>query len=459
MAIAVVQITTKQKDLILGLPEGHFLDLKSKEIRPAALTRAMSAFANADGGELYIGIEEGKKSRKWNGFADDEAANGHIQAFEEFFPYGQYFDYTFLSCDKSRGIILKVEIRKTPDIRAASDGRVYVRRGAQNLPHTSPEQLRRLELNKGIASHENHTVQDHLENVSNSLVIIEFLINIVPTAEPEPWLRKQQLIRNDLPTVACELLFNEEPQVVLPKASIKIYRYKTSEKVGTRDTLVFNPITIEGPAYVLIRDAVNKAIEITEKIPVLGAEGFEQVKYPREAIHEVVTNAVIHRDYSINDDIHIRIFDNRIEVQSPGLLPGHVTVKNILEERFARNPSLVRILNKFPDPPNKDVGEGLNTTFEAMRKLRLKDPVIEQAENNVIVRLIHEKLASYEDIIARYLAQNEDINNSRAREICREGSENKIKRVFERMMKAGIIERIPGRKGKSTAYRLTARKH
>jgi ATP-dependent DNA helicase RecG len=85
----------------------------------------------------------------------------------------------------------------------------------------------------------------------------------------------------------------------------------------------------------------------------------ELVRYPPETLHEIITNAVLHRDYSIADDIHIRVFDNRVEVQSPGRLPAHVTPDNILDERFSRNGTIVRLVNKFPNPPNKDVGEGL----------------------------------------------------------------------------------------------------
>jgi len=70
--------------------------------------------------------------------------------------------------------------------------------------------------------------------------------------------------------------------------------------------------------------------------------------------------------------VQVRIFDDRIEIESPGRFPGHVTVANVLNEQFARNPKLVRLANKFPNAPNKDVGEGLNTAFEAMEKLRLK---------------------------------------------------------------------------------------
>jgi len=126
------------------------------------------------------------------------------------------------------------------------------------------------------------------------------------------------------------------------------------------------------------------------------------IEYPPETLHEIVTNAVIHRDYSIADDVHIRSFDNRIEVQSPSRLPAHVTVKNILNERFARNGAIVRILNKFADPPHKDVGEGLNTAFAAMHKLRLKEPVIEEQENAVLVSIRHEPLLHSSSQVLRY---------------------------------------------------------
>src|SRR5205823_3063826 len=134
-------------------------------------------------------------------------------------------------------------------------------------------------------------------------------------------------------------------------------------------------------------------------------------------LHEIITNAVIHRDYSIADDVHIRIFDNRIEVQSPGRLPAHVTVKNILTERFARNGAVVRLLNKFPDPPNKDVGEGLNTAFEKMHQLGLKEPIIAERDSDVLVTIRHEPLASPEEAILSYLETHETIKNKMARAI------------------------------------------
>jgi ATP-dependent DNA helicase RecG len=235
------------------------------------------------------------------------------------------------------------------------------------------------------------------------------------------------------------LLYADDPQAILPKTGIKLYRYQTNSE-GTRDTLTGNPVTMEGPAYQLIHQAVQRTISMVESIPVVGVEGFERVSYPRESIHEIITNAVLHRDYSLNDEIHVRVFNNRVEVQSPGTLPGHVTVRNILDERFSRNPRLVRLINKYKNPPNKDVGEGLNTAFE-------------QGDGSVRVTLKHERLAPAEEIISNFLRTNEEINNSTARKITYIGSENAVKRIFQKMMESGIIERIPGRSLGKTGYR------
>jgi ATP-dependent DNA helicase RecG len=98
---------------------------------------------------------------------------------------------------------------------------------------------------------------------------------------------------------------------------------------------------------VQISEAVRATAEIIESVRVNTPEGLESVKYPITALHEIITNAVLHRDYSIADDIHIRIFDNRVEVASPGTLPAHITPENILTERFARNASIVRLIISF----------------------------------------------------------------------------------------------------------------
>ena len=159
-------------------------------------------------------------------------------------------------------------------------------------------------------------------------------------------------------------------------------------------------------------------------------------------------------DYSIVTDIQIRIFDNRVEVESPGKLPGYVTVNNILTAQSARNPKIVRLINKSPEAPNKDVGEGLNTAFEAMAKLRLKEPVIEETENSVLVVIRHEKLASPEELVVDYLLQNDRITNRIGRNITVIKSENSMKRIFWKLRDAGMIYMVGA--GSAAAWEKTS---
>jgi ATP-dependent DNA helicase RecG len=455
MPIETLKITDAQADRILGYNEGHFCDLKSVDIRPARLTVSVAALANADGGELFIGIDEDTRTkvRTWRGFRDPEAANAHIQVFEALFPLSRDFQYSFLSCDTKPGFVLKLDVQKTRDIRKSSDGTPYVRRSAQNLPVTTREALRQLEYVKGLASFETEPVDAPVDAVSNSTPILEFMLAVIPTAEPVPWLSKQLLIRDGRPTVAGILLFAEEPQALLPKrCGIKVYRYRTRDKEGTRETLAFDPATVEGHLYAQIVNAVALTARIIEDTGRLGEEGVEAVSYPPETLHEIITNAVLHRDYSVADDIHIRIFDNRVEVQSPGRLPAHITPENILDERFARNGTLVRLVNKFPNPPNKDVGEGLNTAFAAMHKMGLKEPVVQNLESAVLVVIRHETLASPEVVILEHLETHDTIRNKEARGLCHIQGDYVVKELFKKLTDRQLIERVPGTKTGGTAY-------
>lgn len=457
MEISVKAIDLEAFDELLKMAESHFIDLKSADIAPAKLTKTTAAFANTSGGEIYVGIEEvvgsDGKQRLWTGFVDQEAANPIFQVLEQMNPLGNNYDAEFLRYPGATGIVLHLTIFKTKDIVIASDGKSYVRRNAQNLPVAGPEALERLRYDKGVKSFEDEVMQVEAEEITNSNTIIGFLLDVIPSAEPDVWLTKQRILLNGRPTVSGLLLFSDYPQAVLAKRSaIKILRYQT-KKDAERDFLAFDPITIEGPIYSLIYDAVDKVKEIIEGIEKLGPSGMEKIEYPEEALHELITNAVLHRDYNVQSDIQVRIFDNRVEIESPGRLPGHVTVQNIIQTQFARNPKIVRLINKFKNPPNKDVGEGLNTAFEAMSKLRLKKPLIDETDSAVIVTLRHESLGSPEQIVMEYLAREEEITNSIARDLTGIKSENSMKQVFYRLRDQGEIEQTPKVLGKKPSWR------
>jgi ATP-dependent DNA helicase RecG len=259
------------------------------------------------------------------------------------------------------------------------------------------------------------------------------------------------------PRTVAALLFHPAPSAVIPrKCAIKITRYETKDEDPERDHLA-EQVTIEGPSYQLIHETVRRVTDIMSSIEVWSTEGLKKLEYPPEAIWETVVNAVIHRDYSISDDIQILIFDNRIEILSPGKLPGYVSIENILDARFSRNAKMVRTLNRYKDPPNKDLGEGLNTTFQKMKEFGLKSPTIREEGNYLKVVLPHLPLAAPTVAIMEFLKSHEQITNRHARDITGIKSENLVKIEFYKLRDEGHIERVPGLAGPKSAWRLTAK--
>lgn len=444
---------------ILEMDEDHFRDFKDKSSVPK-ISKTASAFANADGGQLFIGIRDASEKERLNNlFVNQEEANAIVAAIYNIFADGpEFLNCEFLSMN-GRGLCLLVDVQKTPFVVRSTDGRVFKRQNAQDREVKLSTDLARLELEKGVRSFEDSSTTILPEEIEKSSILLNFLGNIIPNADPSEFLRKERLLTDGGSLrFGAVILFDENPQSLAPQASTKVYRYKTLAEEGEREDLDGHPETIEGPVYDVIYESVRRTKEIVESIPIMSQSGLSSIRYPHEAIHEVICNALLHRDYSINDYVHIRIFDNRVEVESPGKLAGPVTVQNILKQRFARNKKLVRLIAKFPSPPNKDVGEGLNTAFRSMQQLNLGRPDIEETESSVVVRLKHEPLASKADIIKKYLLRNKTINNTGARRICNVQSDSIIRKLFHDMIKANELEKVPGTRGKGTKYQLASKK-
>jgi ATP-dependent DNA helicase RecG len=442
-----------------GSDENQFLDFKRKD-SIEKIQKTVSAFANSDGGELYVGVADKKETVRLQGFVDQEAANDIIKEVSDlFFKGNEYCIFNFIKIENASETnhvyILLIIVHKTPFIVELKNKDVYRRLNASDRK-LSPEECRRLEIEKGIVSYEDYSTTELISQIAQSNAFKKFAQSVVPNAQADSFFQQERLSSDLQARVAAVVLFDDNPQSALAQTAVKIYRYKSLSSEGNRETLDGDPITVEGPAYDLILNSVSMTIKKIEEIPILRSSGLGKIKYPPEAIHEIVCNAILHRDYSLNDYVHIRIFDNRIEIESPGRLAGPVTVKDILKQRFARNKKMVRLINKFPSPPNKDIGEGSNTAFKSMRDLKLGYPEIVEGASSVIVSLKHEPLASAEDIILKYISANGSINNRVARQECSVESDSIIRKTFAKMISAGLIMKKHGTRGKGTKYVASA---
>ena len=460
-ALKTIVISDDEFAKIADRDESHFFDIKQHTATGKSIQKIGAAFSNADGGELIIGIKDKKTgeplNKRWEGIVDIEQLNGHLQALFEVKP-ALDVAYEFLKRETVGGYALRVLIEKGTRVSATPDGKIYLRQGAQSLPVTDPDRVQQLSFAKGASSFEDILLADlPAEQIVESPVLTSFLGDYSPTTEPLEFVINQNLLDDKTwqPRTVSALLFHPAPSAVIPrKCGVKITRYETREEDPERDHLA-TQVTIEGPSYQLIHETVKNVTDIMSSIDVWSTSGLKKLEYPPEAIWETIVNAVIHRDYSISDDIKILIFDNRIEILSPGKLPGYVSVENILDARFSRNAKMVRTLNRYRDAPNKDLGEGLNTTFQKMKEFGLRSPIISEEGNYLKVVLPHLPLAAPTVAIMEFLKSHEQITNRHARDITGIKSENLVKIEFYKLRDEGHIERVPGLAGPKSAWRLT----
>jgi len=451
---------TKQDALrLIQKQESHFFDLKAFEVSGVKVQKISTAFANADGGEFLVGIKDFKDEadplKRWVSGKNIEDFNSHLQALSEITPTLD-FSCTFLTCNDFPGMVMQINIEKSASVHETAAKEIYVRNGAQSLKITDKQKVIELQFAKGATSFEDFVVLTvPPESVFESKELQSFLSDFSPRTEPLEYVISENLI--DLktydPRVSGLLLFANNPSAMLPrKCAVKIIRYETKEDEPERDYLK-ETISVEGTSMTLISDTVRIVTEMMSSIKVWTATGLKEMQYPPEAVWEIITNAIIHRDYSISDDVQILIYDNRIEILSPGKLPGYVTLNNILDSRYARNHKIVRTLSKYKNAPNKDIGEGLNTAFEKMKEWKLKAPIIEELDRSVRVTIPHTPLARPTELIIEFLENNPTINNKQTREITGIKSENLVKVEFYKLRDEGLIERVPGLEGPASAWR------
>jgi len=372
-------------------------------------------------------------------------------------PYS--IEYLTIAGRPDAGLVCLVNVRKSESVHHMSDGRVFVRRNAATVELTG-KTVTDLSLAKGARSYEDQLLADYTwEDVGAEPELAFFLQTYSPATQPVDFLWKQRLVNRDTgeARVAAAVLYAENPAAVMPKrCGVKLARYETKDEEPRREHLAATPSTIEGPARVVIEKTLAQVTKLIQSVSTLQPDGtLARLTYPPDALKEIVVNAVIHRDYNVSDDILVYVFDNRVEVKSPGLLPGHMTLNDMTKDRFARNPTIVRMLNRYPDPPNKDMGEGLQTVMKSMAAAKLQPPSFSLEGNYFTVRLRHTPLARPQEIVMEYLDSHDEINNSIARGLSGITSENAMKDIFYSLRDVGKIQRVPGKAGNKSAWRKT----
>ncbi|MFN6507830.1 AlbA family DNA-binding domain-containing protein [Xanthomonas translucens] len=268
-------LNASETQKLLAAQEDHFCDFKSTDIQPAKLQETFIAFANADGGDIFIGIEDKKyKGDRIRPFASKEDANAMLAVLlEQTTPAVENVMVEFLSV--AGGSLLHISIPKSPRVHYTASGDCYVRLNAAKVK-IKGERVTSLAYSKGSVLYERVPVQSvSVDEISNSPALDSYRERVTTSLEPERFLRKQRLLSEkegiQVPNVGCVLLFDEEPQAsVETRCAIKVYRLRTTDSDYKREHLADMPATINGPLESQIFAALSKVAEL-----VAGASYYE----------------------------------------------------------------------------------------------------------------------------------------------------------------------------------------
>ncbi len=242
------------------------------------------------------------------------------------------------------------------------------------------EERLQLSYDKGERFFEDKAVADAtLEDINMDLVR-DYIEKIGYPKSPKEYLRQNKgFVKNkngvDQISTAAILLFGNNPQTFFPRARIRFIKYDgVEEKFGTEMNVV-KDVIFEGTILNMIKEAVAYLqTQIREKT-YLGQDGrfVIEEEYPKFVRQELIVNAVTHRAYNIaGTDIQIKMFDNRIVVESPGKLPSIVRVENIRTTHFSRNPKIAEFLKAYNFV--KEYGEGVDRMCRELENVGLKTP-------------------------------------------------------------------------------------
>jgi ATP-dependent DNA helicase RecG len=436
--------------------QGEQLAFHRDTTAPAKLAETLVAFANAGGGTLLIGVNP--RSGKPQGLADPDAALD--RSLEAALSTDPPLIIPMPRITEVEGCpVLVVTVPPGLPHVYSFRGKYLVRDGVRNRP-LEPRQLRRLMMQRGAVSFEamipDGTRLDDLDWEKAQRYLGD-LGGLPSDSREEALLRRGCLAQSHAglrPTYAGLLLFGLEPQRWVRSSEILVVRYagKTMSDVFIREE-------IRGTLPEQIRRAESFVVDNMRRGVRLSAlERVEEMEYPVEAIREAIVNAVAHRDYQIRgDEIRVLMFSDRIEFYSPGRLPGHITVENLVDERFSRNETIVQILSDMGFIER--LGYGIDRMIRLMARAGLPRPRFEETVAGFQVTLVghgealisedadalrwqHLGLNERQEQALAYLAEQGRITNREYQQLCPDVSAETIRRDLADLVSKDLLLKI-----------------
>lgn len=436
--------------------ETENIEFKSSLSEKKQIGETISAFSNNAGGKVFVGI---------NNNAEIIGVDIGSRTLEDLANY--IISNTDPRFHASIGVesvdgrdIIVIKVPESDEKPLFFRGRAYIRMGRTN------QMLRAVQIREFIESGRHRISWDEkvydmasLEDIDENKVRW-FLENaesernrdIDPKTSVKEALNKLELLKDDSLTNAALLLFGKNPQKFFLQAITKCARFKGTEAIDFDDMKLF-----DGNLFDQREDSLNFVMKhIRHSATIKGTERVENFEYPPEAIREAITNAICHRDYQINSNVQVRIFDDRLEIWGCGPLPGTLTVDDLKVEHnsFPRNKLIAKCF--FDIKFIECWGTGTIRMIQSCIEQGLPEPIFEIKSNNVVVTfkkymITDELLNSLNERQRKsidYLFEHNKITNSEYREINPDISPGMAFKDLKKLVDMGILKPMGGKRAR-----------
>ena len=384
-------------------PEGAKLEFKRDDERHETFAKAIVAFANMNGGIVLVGVEDdgsisGIQRNNLQEWLMDTVIGRYVHPF--ILP-----DYEEISVEGKRVAVVKIpQGNGKPYVLKHRDREdIYVRYGS-TCQLAGREQHARLFESGGLLSAERFPVHGSSISDLDEHRYTEYFRDILiqsPDENLQEMLSNHSFLVGDATPPVCSYfayaLFAKKPQVRLPQAGVRLSVYDGNDKdYNTIFDKVLDAPLLErrgsGGANDPIEPALHERVGtlIQQYISHEALQGMSRKRtwdYPFEAIRELLINAFIHRDWTKQNYVRVIVYDNRMEITSPGALPNGMTTEKIKSgAQLQRNPSSVRIFRDYGYVEDQGIGIR-RKVIPLMRRHNEREPDFEATEDHFKVTL------------------------------------------------------------------------
>ena len=446
----------------------------------------MVAFANTEGGTIIVGLQaDGTPSNTpANGFEIEKALRRADDLYNPPVVIEEWGEIALQSAEQpaaslsdrgdnggagpafsARASAYAIQVPRSTELHALADGRVLIRSGSVNRP-LGGQEIQRLASAKNTGDFETEAVAGATIDDFSRAMIDEFLEKRAErTKRPYSGEVKRMLAEigavtaDGKPTVCGLLLFSEYPQRWLPQSGVVFAKFVGTTPRGESGLAGYTRREeLIGPVPRLIEATWNLVwSEMAISAVVKGLEREETFEYPQFAVREALVNAICHRDYRLRGRrIEVRMFSDRLEVISPGGLPGFITVENIKDEHFSRNPRLVGGL--FHWGYIEELGLGIDRMMEVMQQAGHSPPRFDARPYSFAIALHNERTqpelpewsrdTNHRQARAlQYIRETGSITNREYRSLIQTVSAETLRLDLVDLVEKGILTKMGAKKG------------